>query len=34
MIVSLYPSGGRMGYGKIYSEDGRTLIKLNFQIKA
>ncbi len=28
------PSGGKMGYGKIYRKQGKSLIKLNFQVKA
>ncbi|MBL0144841.1 MAG: HpaII family restriction endonuclease [Chitinophagaceae bacterium] len=28
------PSGGRMGYGELFEENGKTLIKLNFQVKA
>jgi len=28
------PSGGKMGYGEIYPDKGKTYIKLNFQVKA
>ncbi|WP_291869583.1 HpaII family restriction endonuclease [Maribacter sp.] len=28
------PSGSKMGYGTVYSQDGESFIKLNFQIKA
>ncbi|WP_420322558.1 HpaII family restriction endonuclease [Flagellimonas sp.] len=28
------PSGSKMGYGSVYSENGESFIKLNFQIKA
>ncbi len=28
------PSGSKMGYGTVYSQDGKSFIKLNFQIKA
>lgn len=28
------PSGGRMDYGTIYEEDGKSFIKLNFIVKA
>jgi len=28
------PSGSKMGYGRLYSEDNRSFIKLNFQVKA
>jgi len=28
------PSGGRMGYGEVYIEEGKSYIKLNFQVKA
>lgn len=28
------PSGGKMGYGKIENKEGKSFIKLNFQVKA
>lgn len=28
------PSGSKMGYGSVYTKDGESFIKLNFQIKA
>jgi hypothetical protein len=28
------PSGSKMGYGSLYEKDGKSFLKLNFQIKA